>query len=900
MLRYIPGRTRVKSEIAKGFTWGDLILLVIGLAGALIFVYTNLPYKWYILIGWAVIIITLFLPMDDGLRLWSSIGLLFRFFAFRKKYAIMPKTGKLKGYRDIKEITPFLKIDLGRFINFGSYYGMVIEIKPVGFGLMSEDVQDALISTFGRGLKRLSNLQSASIVKLRKPMRFDKFMQNDDEKFQLMNTLAERGQYNEQEVQARSYIFEERVRVLDNANKSEPVLQDHYYLVVYGADRTALEDTCIGIMNDIGAGQASLKSEILKEREIVTFLKSNYQEIFDETEVENIIPKNYLDWIMPKKIEFKPMRTVIDKKIYRNFSITDYPLTVGNGWGFNLFNLNGSRVVMNFTPIDRDKAEKMIDRTIMEKEIRLSRISRRSKLIEQETDIQTLQQLLADLRNKNEQLYDVNIHIRVQESDRKEARTILRQDGFKYSEMFGRQVDAFISSNISKIDTIKQYRRGIPNNSLAASFPFISNLLQDEKGFYIGDGQYPVFVDFFKRDRERVNSNMMIVGKSGSGKSFATKTLLANLAADRTKIFICDPEYEYQDLTLNLGGKVINVGTNTSGILNPFHIMASLEDLEEFDTKQDDEEGVEEVTTSSNKAFVTHLQFLEQFFRVVLNGIDTDSFEMLNSLIVETYKLKGINYSTDISKLTANDYPIFDDLYALINKKLDKAKNDYQVRCLNVLHNYIEKFATGGRNADLWNGPTSIMTNENFITFNFQTLFASENTSLANAQMLLVFKYLTNEIINNKDFNQQYYKTYGEKINRQVVVVVDEAHMFIDPQFPIALSFMSKMAKRIRKYQGMQIIITQNIKDFLGSADIERKSAAIINASQYSMIFQLAPNDMADLLNLYKSAGGLNQDEQEGIVSAGLGRCFLISGPLSRTFVDVNCLPVCKQIIGEA
>ena len=64
MLRYIPGRTRVKSEIAKGFTWGDLILLVIGLAGALIFVYTNLPYKWYILIGWAVIIITLFLPMD--------------------------------------------------------------------------------------------------------------------------------------------------------------------------------------------------------------------------------------------------------------------------------------------------------------------------------------------------------------------------------------------------------------------------------------------------------------------------------------------------------------------------------------------------------------------------------------------------------------------------------------------------------------------------------------------------------------------------------------------------------------------------------------------------------------------------------------------------------------------
>jgi len=128
---------------------------------------------------------------------------------------------------------------------------------------------------------------------------------------------------------------------------------------------------------------------------------------------------------------------------------------------------------------------------------------------------------------------------------------------------------------------------------------------------------------------------------------------------------------------------------------------------------------------------------------------------------------------------------------------------------------------------------------------------------------------------------------------------VDEAHMFIDPDSPVALNFMAEMAKRIRKYQGMQIVITQNIKDFLGSPEIQRRSAAIINACQYSMILQLAPNDMADLLELYKSAGGINKREQDGIVTAKRGTAFLITSPMVRSFVDIHALPTVVEIMGE-
>ena len=206
---------------------------------------------------------------------------------------------------------------------------------------------------------------------------------------------------------------------------------------------------------------------------------------------------------------------------------------------------------------------------------------------------------------------------------------------------------------------------------------------------------------------------------------------------------------------------------------------------------------------------------------------------------------------------------------------------EYSKSNLRVLLNYVSKFATGGRNSALWNGAASISTNENFIVFNFQSLLANKNNTIANAQMLLVLKWLDNEIIKNRDYNIKY------NASRKIVVVIDEAHVFIDSKYPIALDFMYQLAKRIRKYNGMQMVITQNIKDFVGTEELARKSTAIINASQYSFIFPLAPNDMQDLCTLYEKAGAINESEQEDIVNNGRGRAFVITSPSERTCVDI-------------
>ena len=910
MIRYMPGRTRVKTEFMKGISFGDIIIAIVCLIFAVVIIASNLfkiggtDYRWYALFAWLGISIVLYLPIDDGLRLWSSITLIIRFSAFPKKYI---KSGKQHGYKPMQMLTPFFKIDMGKFIDFGQYSGMVLEIHPVALDLMQEKAQDAIIHTFSKALKRINQYQRACIVKTVKPMRFDIFLKNDDRKYSLLNELYEQGQYTDNEMESRGLIFRERVDALNNAIKAEPILQNHFYFVLFGEDRQSLEETTIGIMNDMATGQYTISSSILRENDLISFLKSNYQAVYAESEIENLAPSQYSNWIMPNKVEFKVARVEIDKKPYKQMIVSNYPLEVGNGWAYPLFNQEGTRVIMNIMPVDKEKGEKAIDRAVMEKEAKLDRTFRSSELIEKEADIDSLHNLLRDLKTNNEQLYDVSIHIRVEEQNRKEVRNVLKQHGFRHSDLFGRQVDAFVSSTVNRIDTLPYFYRSMPSTTIAASFPMVDSIMEDPAGFCIGSSTasgYPVFIDFFTRDPRagRINSNMMVIGKSGSGKSYATKTILTNLAADRTKMFILDPEQEYDVMTLNLGGKVIDVGTNKSGILNPFHIMASLEDLDAAtdDMEEVADENIDElVKKGSNKTFFTHLQFLEQFFRAILEGISSDAFETLNTLVVELYNKKGIDQFTNIGNLKAEDYPIFDDLFALIKEKLKTVKDAYYRQNLLVLETYIQKFATGGRNSDLWNGPTSILTDENLITFNFQTLFASKNNKLANAQMLLVFKYLNNEIINNKKFNADYYARTGNDIKRQVVIAVDEAHMFIDPDSPVALNFMAEMAKRIRKYQGMQIVITQNIKDFLGTPEIQRRSAAIINACQYSMILQLAPNDMADLLELYKSAGGINANEQEGIVTAQRGRAFFITGPMDRSFIDITAMPNVAEIMGE-
>ncbi len=791
-------------------------------------------------------------------------------------------------FTEVSELMPFTGIK-DDFIEYdGKYYGAVIEIDPVEFRFFSQYRRDNSIENcFGKILRGLTGDYGANIVKLQRPIIYDEYLAAEYDKLDELKKSYESGLLTEDELKARVEIQYDRINEVRNLCKEDKVIESFYYLVLFESDKNRLEVIARQAVNDLEQGELTVTR--LRDKELALFLKySNYLD-FDEHEIDNIPEEKWTEYAMPESLKFSMRRIEVNGIVTHNMRVISFPTVVGDSWLAGVMSFPSTKVVVKATPMDNAKAIRAIDRSLSELRGQYMATNVDSKMIELQEHIDTLSTLLVTLQQDNEVLMSVNVYITAYDARATQQNPLLSENfetlmpyvsdmkktvkrswseaGMKLSGMDFLQIQSFIGSQISAYDPMVKEARGIPSNTIAGMFPWIFAHISDVGGIQLGTSDdVPVFIDFFRRDEERVNSNMVIVGKSGSGKSYATKSLLTNLASEDAKIFILDPENEYSELAHNLHGKIINVGNAQYGRLNPFHIITALDD---------DEAGEE--GGGPGGSFATHLQFLEEFFKQILPDIDRDALEFLNSLIERMYLNFGITPDTNLSELKASDYPIFDDLYDIVLAEFERTNNEYLRQLLRSLVNYISKFATGGRNANIWNGPSTITTDENFSVFNFQAMLANRNSTIANAQMLLVLKYIDNEIIKNRDYNIKY------GLKRKIVVVIDEAHVFIDNKYPIALDFMFQLAKRIRKYNGMQIVITQNIKDFVGSEEIARKSTAIINACQYSFVFGLAPNDMNDLCKLYEKAGGINEREQEDILNAKRGQAFTIMSPTSRS-----------------
>ncbi len=875
MARLIPRRTKVKTEFFKGLTIMDGVIGLFFMILLALVLVSDFNVKLRLILAAVVIMvaIVMFLQIAPETRTYQAIGDLFRYiFGVKKftkqKHATRKSVNALMPYVGILEQQYDEKTKVG-IIDYKEYFGVAIEIKSIEFYMLSLARQDAYIAAVDNALKALSSEQSAAIYKFSRPMVLDSYIMREcGKKDEILQNIAN-GVMKEEEAVPRIEIVESRINSLDamNVDKEFPILKDHMYLVVFGKTVRPLLSTVNFITNTIEGGTNNVMScNVLDRNQTAVFLKNYYTSSFDEREVRDIDPKDLIDWIMPERIRFSALRHFVNEKSHTTYSIAEYPISVPNAWGRSFFSVPGTRVTVKFKAVPQSEAERRLDRSIMEMETQAAKRSRASTELEKNVHLETLRELLASIKTGNEVLFDTNIYIQVEEEQRKLLRTQLMRSGFKYSDMFGKQRNSFIDGNVSQRASSKKFERGINSSSLAAMFPFVSDAVQDPEGFYLGMNNEPVFIDFFKRDKERINSNMVVLGKSGSGKSFATKAILTNLASDNTKVFILDPEREYDIMARNLKGKVIDVGSAKEGRINPLQVITGLDD---------------ETDTGENVSLSSHLQFLESFFKMILDGITNDALEVLNECIKEMYEKFGITSHTRIEELTPDQFPIMQDLFNYVSEQYDIAKDEYQRNNLKIIRTYLNKFAEGGRNSLLWNGKSTITADESMIVFNFQTLLANGNNDIANAQMMLIMRWLNNEIIKNKDYNAKY------NTKRRVIVVIDEAHTFIDPKKDVALDFMFNLAKRIRKYEGMQIVITQNLKDFTGTPDIARKSTAIINASQYSLIFSLAPHDINDLVALYEKAGQINEKEQDTIVMNPRGKAFLMTGAYSRTNIDI-------------
>ena len=859
-MRIIPKKIKVKNTVWKCYSMPDIIVALVVFAIIFISV-TAGNWGFAIVMGLAAVI--MFMPTSDGI-FYSCIMENIKFLISKKKYTKDAAKEKeridtLVSLKDIKE-NGLLEYNNG-------YYGRVIKVGQKNFGIEDIVQQNIDINYLANAFKFLDGTQMADIVKIDRPVNLDSF---SGEVFERLSAVKE-GFDSEEIKKIKTNLLQERIDRIDKLNNIRKQYISDYYVVVYGRNEIDLENNTVNIASEIN--KCGIETKILGRRETAIFLKYSFSRNFDEREVKNIKDEDLLDWVKPKEVEFKSNRYTIDGTEAAVLSIADYPLRVKNAWGADLFNIPNTKVVMHIKPVDKYKAIKRIDKVIGEMETKQILSEKASEANSAETHRETMHALLDSLQTENESLLDVTLTVTAYNylddtNYKKKVRRSMLTGNFKPSMLYGMQVEAFKSANISPTSTLSNYERGINSSSLAAVFPFVRTFVMDKGGYMLGENKsnhYPFIFNLWKRGNLYQNSNGFVIGKSGSGKSYFLKNLILNEWANDTRIIVLDPEAEYLNVTRNLSGNIIDVGNAKEGRINPFHIYKVL---------TEDGNTADPVVT-----FNTHLKMLESFFKIVFVGASSDVIELINNLAVETYERKGISEATDCTDFTPEQFPTFSDMYETLMLKDRETMDALTLRDMRTAELYLQKFVKG-RYSDIWNAPSTLEVDADLIDFNFQSLFANKNNTVANAQMLLVFRFIEQEVINARELNKN-----GK--NLRTMIVCDEAHLFIDAKFPIALDFFFSMSKRIRKYGGSFIPATQNIADWNANEELRGKTSAIIKNSQYTFIFKLSAPDMKDVLDVYKVGESFNDDEQRMIISAITGQAFFIGSTELRTSVKI-------------
>lgn len=438
-------------------------------------------------------------------------------------------------------------------------------------------------------------------------------------------------------------------------------------------------------------------------------------------------------------------------------------------------------------------------------------------------NLDSVESLLEDVKSKNEKLFKVTILFTILAKDKLYSRKILaslrkiaKRNNSILKPLKYLQEQGLVSSLPLCKNEIESMRI-LTTSSVAAFIPFkTKELITKGNPFYYGNNQ--ISKNIICLDRMYLNSaNGLILGSTGSGKSFAAKEemTLSYLLTD-DEIIILDPEREYIELTKALDGEVIEISPNSKNYINPLDINLGY--------------GGEDFALSIK------LDFVLSFFELILKrSLEPREDSIIDRAVREIYK----EYFKNPKK---ENIPILEDLY----NELLSYKTDISYELCESLEFYVK----GSMN--IFNHRTNIDIKKRIICYDIN--------SLGEKLRKIGMQIIQNEVWNRVTINR----------NKKILTryYVDEAHLFFED--PTTAKFNTQVYKRFRKYGGVPTLMTQNVKNILAYKGVED----IFENTDFILILKQAPKDreiMARLLNLSLEQEKYisNPDKGSGLIKFG-------------------------------
>ena len=574
------------------------------------------------------------------------------------------------------------------------------------------------------------------------------------------------------------------------------------------------------------------------------------------------INSTLLNIIAPMGLEFKRNDLILGENMGKVYGIIKYPQNLTYGWLSKVTNIPGTICSINFNPIDsglfienvarsinrnrglanstkdpltRSRAEKAAE----DGEKIMKRIDQQGEAVGQMGI--TIMPISGDAaafekicRKVESRITAINCRVR--------NLSFLQKSGFKQLSPFY-TLEKDVENIINRI---------VPLYTLIGGFPFASSGYNDEQGYYFAKDSSGglVVIDPWIRREDRTNTNFVVMGVPGVGKSTAIKHIILSEYMRGTKLIFIDPHREYREICHNLNGDWINAGGGSNGKINPLQIRTAPKDDEDENEKLYKDEG------NGMGDMALYIKNLEIFFKLYIPSLSDRHTALLKSELIELYNNFSIYWDTDVSELSNKDYPIMQDLYDQIEKKAKDKKNPY-IKDYDDLYLFLKDIAVGS-DAFLWNGHTTIDPGSRCVCLDTKDLQNSPD-NIISTQYFNMLQWAWEEIVKNPE--------------ERVLLICDEAYLMIDPDVPQSLVFLRNAAKGVRKYEGGIAVISHSVVDFL-DPKIKMYGQALLDLATFKIIMGTDGQNLEETKKLYN----LTDAEEELILSKRRGSALMIIG----------------------
>ena len=564
--------------------------------------------------------------------------------------------------------------------------------------------------------------------------------------------------------------------------------------------------------------------------------------------------------LAPKGLHFYPSDFFISDKYATILTVISYPRYISPGYLSTLTSMSGIKIVIKHIPVPFNTMSKMINRQVadLREKYRQEKDQTAKERIRQ--DAESLEYFVSMLASSQSRIFDFQMHIMIN-ADTKEDLELKKVNVKNYLDAMELRAIS-LRFNQEKIlksilpifpsqDIEERIGTPIPSPTIAAMYPFIFDSIKDPGlsvllgvDFSGGVILFNQFLYQIRKENNRNNANMIILGTSGSGKSTAAKLLLRSHIRNGCQIVAIDPENELEEIANTFGGDIIDIGKGGDfGLINPLEIIIDADE--------------EEINQGLGYTVLTRtLQSLKAFMRYYDPSIEEDVLNMFSEVVQDTYKRFGIDFNTNFTTFTSEDYPTLSDVYATVKGRVMSITE--QTREKDILQRLEIKIRPLTKELKFYfDGKTTITADSDFLVFNIKE-FMNSDTNVRNALFFNILKY-----------------AWGLCLDADVntILMVDEAHVLLSNNNEQGADFLGQVQRRARKYNTGTIIITQQPSDFSSEAIITQGKAIFDNASYY-LVMGLRKQAVEDLSLLID----LNENEKDSIKRYSQGEALFVCG----------------------